>query len=138
MLTARELVSIPNPFRGQSWETLLFCKADYSTGSSRGFHAKGGAADATLSLWSRVPSPFFRGSMTGPVPESRAPHCVSIEQEACEKAPQVFPACRKEPSCLMKGSDAALGEAHVWVHSDPILLGDEPVLSILLCVGPHF
>lgn len=103
-------------------------------GSSRGLQTP----DLTLSLWSRIPSRFFRGSVTGPVPESRPPPWVSIEQEACEKALKSFLPAEGNPSCQRKGSDAALGRAHVWVHSDPILLGDEPVLSVLLCVDPLF
>lgn len=107
-------------------------------GSPRGFHSKGGAADSTLSLWSLIPCPFFRGSVTGPVPESRAPHRVSTEQDACEKALKSSLPAGRDPNCLMEGPDAGLEEAHVWVHSDPILLGDESVLPILLCVDPLF
>lgn len=135
VLTVTELVRIPNPSRGQSRETPSFCEADGSVGSPRGLHANDGAADATSFLWSRVPSPFSRGSVTGPVPGSRAPRCVSNEPEACGKAPQGFPACRQSPGCPMQSSEAALQEAHAWVHSDSILLGGERVFSILLCAG---
>lgn len=103
VLTATELVGIPDPFCGQSWKTPLFCEADGSMGSRRGFHANGGAADATSSLWPRVPSPFSRGRMTGPAPESRAPRCVSNEQEACGKHLTSFLPADRSPRCPVKG-----------------------------------